>query len=448
MNYFIITYGCQMNRSDSERIAAVLEKMNYEKALKINEADLILVNMCSVRQSAVDRVYGLLPKFKKLQTTNYKLQTILTGCILKSDLKKFKNKFDFILPIKVLFYWPKFLKKAQYFYYPNPREEKFNEKFNAYYLKEKQKYSNNFSAYVPIMTGCNNFCSFCVVPYVRGPEISRPAEEILSEIKNLIKRGFKEIWLLGQNVNSYLSDKQQATSDKEVNFPKLLKMVDDIEGNFWIRFTSSHPRDFSDELINVMAKCEKVTEYLNLPVQSGDNEILKRMNRPYIIEQYKNIVKKIRKKIPEISLSTDVIVGFPGETEKQFQNTAKLFKEIRFDMAYIARYSPRAGTTAAKFKDDVPPQEKKRRWKTLTEILKEATLEKNKKYIGKEVEVLVNESRIMNNESRIFLGKTRTYKTVKVQSTINNRQLTIKPGQFAKVKIIDALPWGLRGILI
>ncbi len=442
-----------MNRSDSERIAAVLEKMNYEKASNIKEADLIVVNMCSVRQSAVDRVYGKIRDFAKLKVKNSKLKVILTGCVLKSDLKKFKNKFDFILSIKALSYWLEILRKGKYFYYPGPRDEKFNEKFNACYLKEKQKYSNNFSAYVPIMTGCNNFCSFCVVPYVRGPEISRPAEEILPEIKNLIKRGFKEIWLLGQNVNSYNSEQKTVNSKQLINFPKLLKMVNDIEGNFWIRFTSSHPKDFSDELIEIMANCKKATEYLNLPIQSGDNEILKKMNRTYTVERYKDIVKKIKKKIPEIFLSTDVIVGFPGETEKQFQNTAKIFKEIKFDMASIARYSSRPGTAAAKLKDDVPLQEKERRWKILTEILKETALEKNKKYIGRTLEVLVEA------EQRGYLrGKTRTHKTVKLQTTNYppasassagewraGKLQTNLVGQFVKVKIINALPWGLKG---
>ena len=428
--YWVITYGCQMNKSDSEKITMVLENIGHASASKISEADLIVVNMCSVRQSAVDRVYGLLPKFKKLKTKNSKLKTILTGCILKSDLEKFKKIFDYILSIKALFFWPEFLKNKKCFYYPNPRDERFNKKFDAFYLKKKPKRSNNFSAFAPIMTGCNNFCTFCVVPYVRGPEISRKAEEILSEIKNLTKRGFKEIWLLGQNVNSY--------QDSDINFPKLLRMVNDIEGNFWIRFTSSHPKDFSDELIDIMANCEKVTEYLNLPVQSGDNKILKKMNRPYTIEKYKEIIKKIRERIPNITLSTDVIVSFPGETKKQFENTAKLFKEIKFDMAYIAKYSPRFQTLAAKLKNDTSYQEKKRRWKILTEILKETALEKNKKYIGKEVEVLVN-----NKKGNFYFGKTRNYKTVKIQTTASNLV-----GQFIKVKIIDAFPWGLKGVFI
>jgi len=351
MKYHIITFGCQMNKADSEKIARVLENKGYKPASKINEADLIVVNMCSVRQSAVDRVYGLIPKFQKLQTTNYKLQTILTGCILKKDKKKLAKLFDEIVDIKDL-------------------------------IKDtKPKYSNKVSALVPIMTGCNNFCSYCVVPFTRGREVSRPPEEIICEVKKLVKHGYKEIWLLGQNVNSYGIDRRSTQIstqiNADINFAKLLRMINDIPGKFRIRFTSSHPKDFSDDLIKAMAECKKVAKYLNLPVQSGDDKILKKMNRSYTVKQYKNLVKRIRKKIPDINLSTDVIVGFPGETKKQFENTVKLFKEIKYDIAYINKYSPRSGTAAAKLKDNVSIQEKKRREKTLEKTLKQKS-QKNK----------------------------------------------------------------------
>jgi len=358
MKYHIITFGCQMNKADSEKIAAFLENKGYKSASKINEADLIVVNMCSVRQSAVDRVYGLLPKFQKLQTTNHKLQTILTGCILKKDKRKFSEHFNYILNIKDLPKWPEILNTKPYTKPSKTHDREILRVDN--YLKIQSKHSTNFSALVPIITGCNNFCSYCVVPFTRGKEISRPSEEIISEVKNLVKKGYKEIWLLGQNVNSY-----------KYNFSKLLRKINKIPGKFWIRFTSSHPKDFSDDLIKAMAECEKVAKYLNLPVQSGDDKILKAMNRPYTVKQYKNLIKKIREKIPDINLSTDVIVGFPGETKKQFENTVKLFKQIKYNIAYISKYSPRAGTAAAKLKDNVSPQEKKRREKILEKILKE-----------------------------------------------------------------------------
>jgi tRNA-2-methylthio-N6-dimethylallyladenosine synthase len=439
-----------MNISDSERIATVLEKIGFKSTQKENEADLIMVNMCSVRQSAVDRVYGVSEKLKKLKEKNKKLLTILTGCVLKKDKIKLSKKFDFILNINNLPKLPEMLGIKQTV-------------SDKDYLKIKPKYQSPFSAYIPIMTGCNNFCSYCAVPYTKGREISRPVKDILSEIENLVKKrtnpirnaisnGAREIWLVGQNVNSYQSTGKNssavaslarrslgedgAKADKIINFPKLLKMVDDIPGNFWIRFTSPHPKDFSNELIKTMAKCKKVTEYLNLPVQSGDDKILKKMNRPYTIKQYKNLVKKIRARIPDITLSTDVIVGFPSETKKQFENTVKLFKEIKYDMAYIAQYSPRPGTAAAKLEDDVKPKEKERRWKILTNILKKTALEKNKKNISKEVEVLPEEYK-----NGFLTGKSKSYKTVRFEGKEN------LIGKFIKLKIIDAFPWSLKGIL-
>ncbi len=317
-----------MNKSDSERIASILEEKGYKLTSKINEADLIVVNMCSVRQSAVDRVYGLIPKFKEL-----KAKTILTGCILKKDRPKFAKGFDQIIKFKDL-------------------------------LKYQPKRQNKLVAYVPISNGCNNFCTYCVVPFTRGPLVCKEHQEILKEVKDVVNKGFKEIWLLGQNVNDYTSP-----GDASINFPKLLKMVNDVPGGFQIRFTSPNPKNFSDELIEVMASSEKIAKFLNLPVQSGDNEILKKMRRPYTIEQYKNLVKKIRQKIPNINLSTDVIVGFPGETKEQFENTVKLFKEIKFNIAYIAKYSPRPGTAALEMPDNIPLEEKKQREKCLENLL-------------------------------------------------------------------------------
>ena len=318
-----------MNKSDSERIAADLENKGCQTASRLDEAGLIVVNMCSVRQSAVDRVYGLLPKLKKL-----KAKTVLTGCILEKDKKKFKKQFDAIWDMKN-------------------------------YFNVQPKCQTNFRAFIPISNGCNNFCSYCVVPFTRGPLICRNHQEILKEAERAVKSGLKEIWLLGQNVNDYTSP-----TDSSVNFAKLLKKVNDIPGNFWIRFISPHPKNFTDELIEVMAQSKKVLKYLNLPVQSGDDKILKKMARSYTVKQYKNLVKKIRKKIPEINLSTDVIVGFPGESKKQFENTAKLFKDIKFNLAYIAKYSPRPGTAAFQMKDNVPLKEKKTREKILREIIK------------------------------------------------------------------------------
>ena len=323
MKYNITTYGCQSNEADAERIEARLRLLGHKKAASEKEAGLIVLNCCSVRQSAMDRIWAKINKYKKKKI-------ILTGCILDADRKKLKDKVSEI--------W-------------HPDE----------YFNETPIYSNKNTGLVPIMTGCDNFCTYCAVPFTRGRERSRPAKEIIKEVKKLVKTERKEIWLLGQNVNSYRS--------KKVNFPRLLKIINGIPGNFKIRFVSPHPKDFSNEMINAIAKCDKAVKYINLPVQSGDNEVLREMNRNYTREHYIKLVEKIRKAIPEIKISTDVIVGFPGETRAQFNNTVNLFKQIGFDKAYISRYSPRTGTLAATtMKDNVSAKEKKRRWNVLNNL--------------------------------------------------------------------------------
>jgi len=311
-----------MNKSDSERIATLLEGKKYQPVKNEKQADLIVINICSIRQSAIDRVFN---KVKRLDSLKNK-KIIFTGCILEEDKKKFTRYGEII---------------------------KFTDLFK---IKSKPKHPDGF---ILIMEGCNNFCTYCVVPYTRGREYYKEKKEIISEAKKLIKNGFKKITLLGQNVNSY------------PNFPQLLDEIANLPGNFQLTFLTSHPKDFSDELIEVIAKNKKIMKYLNLPVQSGDNKVLKKMNRPYKIEQYKKLVKKIRNKVPAIKLSTDIIVGFPSETKKQFENTIKLFKEIKFNNAFISKYSPRSGTSSFRMKDDVSWEEKKQREKVLRAILKE-----------------------------------------------------------------------------
>ena len=405
-----------MNVSDSERVSAVLENIKYKKTQNINEANLIVAVMCSVRQSAVDRIYGLAKKFEEIRKSKPKLKTVLTGCILKKDKKILANAFDCVVDIKDIKKIPEILEI-----------KKINNTDN--YLNITPKYTSKFSANVPIMTGCNNFCSYCVVPYARKIENSRLAKEIINEIKHLIKNNYKEIWLLGQNVNSY--------KDGNINFPKLLKMINNISGNFWIRFTSSHPKDFNSEVIGALGMGKNITPYLNLPIQSGDDKILKLMNRHYTVKEYKNKIKELRKKIPDICLSTDIIVGFPGETKKQFENTVKLFRDIKYDMAYINKYSKRTGTAAAKLEDNVSIAEKKRREKVLTEMLRQTALEKNKKFVSKETLVLIDENRGNN-----YFGKNEYYKTVKIKS---NKNIL---GKLIKVKITEARPFILEGELI
>ena len=347
MKYYIITYGCQMNKSDSERMAAQLEGKGYQLAQQVKEADLVVLNVCSVRQSAINRVYS---KVKQIRSQKQKAKIILTGCLLEKDKKQLARQVDEIWPIVD--------------------------------LEIKPKYQSRCQVFVPIMTGCNNFCSYCVVPYARGQEYSRPAQEIIKEIKNLVNKGYQEITLLGQNVNSYQDHEGLSLRDSPcfkdcplgtvphvpLNFPNLLKTIHDIPGNFQIKFLTSHPKDMSDELIKVISQSKKISQEIHLPVQSGDNQILKKMNRGYTINHYKKLIKKIRQQIPQAKISTDIIVGFPNETEKQFQKTVNLVKEIGFKQAYVSVYSPRVGTAAAKLKDNVSSNEKKRRKRILLDI--------------------------------------------------------------------------------
>ena len=324
--YYIITYGCQMNESDSERLAAKLENKNYKSVKKIELADLIVINICSVRQSAIDRVYSKIKQLKSLKIKNLKFKIILTGCILEKDKKQFKKQVDEIWPI-----------------------------IN---FKAETKHNSLKCAYLPIMTGCNNFCSYCAVPYTRGREKSRSIDKIITEAKKLIKDNYKEITLLGQNVNSY-----------QFGFPKLLELISDITGDFQIKFMTSHPKDMSDQLIKTIAENKKISKEIHLPIQSGDNMILKKMNRGYTVGGYRKLIKKIRKAIPEAIISTDIIVGFPGETKKQFENTVKLVKEINFRQIYTARYSPRLGTKAAKLENNVPDNEKIKRKRIILDLI-------------------------------------------------------------------------------
>ncbi|MDD4358595.1 MAG: tRNA (adenosine(37)-N6)-dimethylallyltransferase MiaA [Candidatus Pacebacteria bacterium] len=414
--YFLIIFGCQMNIADAERIETVLKDLNYEKASKMEDADLIIVVACSVRQTAVDRIFGLTPKFPKL-----KAKTILTGCVLDFDEKKLEDKFDYILNIKDLNNWYKILGDQELCY---PKD----------YLNIYPKRHVNFIAHIPISSGCENFCTYCAVPYTRGPLKCRDYNEIIKEVKEAVLKGAKEIWLLGQNVNDY--------DYNGIDFPDLLKMVNDVPGNFWIRFTSPHPKNFSKKLINAMVSSRKFGPYLNLPIQSGSDTVLKRMNRPYTYEKYKKLYLDIKKAFKEkrgedIFVSTDVIIGFSGETEKEFKETEKAFRELKFDMAYINQYSTRPGTYAIlKMEDNVLKKDKRLRDKRLNEILNRQISQKNKKYVGKVLDVLV-----LEKNRGYYIGKSWDYKTVKFKS---DKDLI---GEFVKIRITKAFNFGLEGEL-
>ena len=435
MNYFIQIFGCQMNISDAQRIAGLFESRGMKETSTAETADIFVVVMCSVRQMAADRVFGLEQKFKLIRQSNPEFRSILTGCVVESDKPRFAEIFDHIFDIKTLSRWPKILHLT----HNEPREGLTFASLRRLDLRDyfviPPKQTSKFSALVPISKGCDNYCSYCVVPYTRGPLASRPVKDILAEIKLAVKNGAKEIWLLGQNVNNY--------HYKDIGFAELLRATNDVEGDFWIRFTSPHPKDFDDSAVLAMAQCSKVTPYLNLPVQSGDNRVLKAMKRPYTAARYKSLVKKIRAAFKkhrrdlekEVAISTDVIVGFCGETENQFKNTAKLFQETKYDMAYISRYSKRPGTAAAAMADDVSEQEKKRRENILNDIVKITALAHNKKWLGREVDVLVG-----SIKNSVATGKDRHYKTVKFAGGGN-----VAPGDVVKVKITKVMSFGLTG---
>ncbi len=418
--YHIITIGCQMNKSDSERLASTLEKRGLKRTDNKYRSDLVVVNTCGVRQMSEDRIYGLIPGIKK---ANRKAKIILTGCLVnrKDVRRRLKKYVDVWLPIT----------------------EMANGKLPNDYLKIIPSYKSKFSAYVPIGNGCDNFCSYCVVPYARGREVYRPAKDILAEARGLIKRGYKEIILIAQNVNSYHNPPAPLSKGgyRGLDFADLLKLVNDIKGDFWIRFITSHPKDMSDKLIKVIASSKKVCHHIHLPAQAGDDKVLRAMNRKYSVKHYVNLIKKIRRTMPDASITTDIIVGFPGETKKQFDNSAKLMKQVKFDLAYIVRYSPRPGTAAFKMADNVSQAEKKRREEKLMKILRKTALANNKKYIGKIVKVLVEGK---NKRNELF-GSTETAKAVKISNAFGNGNLV---GKFVNVKISKAQDFGLAGEII
>ncbi len=417
-----------MNQADSERVASFLEGYNYQVSDSWHEADLVILTTCGIRQTAEDRAYGLVNSIRK---ENPKAKIILTGCLSKrEDVKKrLKHQVDLFMPINELSNMMKLLDKSRKVNLLN--EDELRELSGEKYLAINPKHQNIFSAYLPIGNGCNNFCSYCVVPYARGREVYRPVKDIEKEVKILINAGYKEIVLIAQNVNSYKSG--------TINFPKLLAKLGKIKGDFWIRFSSSHPKDLSDELIQVISDNTKICNHLHLALQSGDDEILKAMNRKYSAEHFCQLIEKIRAVRPGISITTDAIVGFPGETKKQFNNTLKLFKKLDFEMAYISLYSPRPGTASWKMKDNVSLEEKKRRAKELEIILKKSALKATKTYLGQVVVVLV-EGR---NKKGYYYGKTSSFKDVQFKD--GNEDII---GTFVRVKINQVRNFSLAGELV
>lgn len=339
MKYHLVTLGCQMNQSDSERVKRVLEGMGAMWTDDEKEANIIGILACSVRQKAIDKVYSKIANWNK-RKQSHNLITFISGCILPSDKEKFLKLFDIVFAMRELPQFPQMLSQYGITTPAGLERDNLNPKEEInFFWKVKPKYNSKFEAFIPIQNGCDKFCSFCAVPYTRGREVSRPSVEIINEVKQLVDKGYKSITLLGQNVNSYGLDKK----GEEINFAQLLKDIGKIgeasSQQFWVYFTSPHPRDMGRDVIEVIAKYKCLAKQIHLPIQSGDDKVLIKMNRKHSVKKYRETIKAIRELIPQATLFTDIIVGFSGETDEQFQNTRKALKEFAYNMAYVAMYS-------------------------------------------------------------------------------------------------------------
>lgn len=389
--YHIITFGCQMNKNDSERLESILGNMGMSAVAEQEAADVIIMNSCSVRQTAEDRIYGLARKFARLKENKPNLIIAITGCMPGRDKNgKLQSKLegvDLYFPTKDMVYLPKWLSEL------NPSLRPMDDVVKDY-LALRPTYEKQFQAYVTLQTGCNHFCTYCVVPFSRGLEVNRPARDILDEVRALAANGCLEVTLLGQIVNHWQAvDRESFSADNPYqrnDFAKLLWEIEHIPGIERLHWTAPHPLYMDDEVIDALTTLKKQVNYLHLPVQSGNTILLQRMNRRHDREFYLNVIKKIKHKKPTIALGTDIIVGFSGETPEMFADTVDLYRQCEFDISYTAQYSPRSGTVADNmFVDDVPKYEKRRRWWELQEVMEEIVLRKNQVYKGKEVSVLV-----------------------------------------------------------
>lgn len=428
----MLTYGCQMNFSDAERMTGELARIGYEETEDMNEADLIMINTCAVRETAEDKVYGKIGEIKGLKRQNPNLILGITGCMAQKEGEKLIKRaphIDFVLGTNKI---QQVVATVQALENEEARHI-VDTAINEAEMPEDMAINRKtaLSAWIPIMYGCNNFCTYCIVPYVRGRERSRLPEDIIAEIKEVVAQGFKEVTLLGQNVNSYGKDHKKAT------FAELLAMVDDIEGIERVRYMTSHPKDLSDEVIEVIKNSKHICTHFHLPVQYGSDNMLKRMNRVYTVAKYKETVRKIREAIPDCSLTTDLIVGFPGETEEDFQQLMEFIAEIHYDAAYTFIYSKRSGTPAAEMPDQIDDECKHQRLNRLMELQNKISLEINQSLEGKIMEVMV-EGPSQNNEA-VWSGRTSSNKLV----LWNHGEEKI--GDLINVRITQPQTWVLKG---
>ena len=410
LQYYIWTIGCQMNKAESERLGSFFEQLGYQATATADEADIIVLNSCVVRQSAENRVINKLHALRPLKKSHPDMTLALTGCLVDSGTDRLKRNFPHI----------------DYFFKPGEHPHWLEE---AGWEQVLPRHPTP-AAYVSIIQGCNNFCSYCIVPYRRGREKSRPIDEISCEVRELVNRGAREVTLLGQNVDSYGHD----LPDKP-DLADLLNELNSIDGLLRLRFLTNHPEDMSTRLIEAVASLDKVCELINIPVQSGNNDILKLMRRDYTVEHYHRLITEIRGRIPGVALSTDVIVGFPAESEQQFMDTFNLLADLKFDTVHVAAYSPRPGTIAAReLEDNIPVAEKKRRLNMVEQLQESIATEINARLLGRTVEILVEGK----NKGK-WQGRTRSGKLVFFG---DNGDYT---GQLVNVRIEKTGPWSLQG---
>ena len=435
---YIETLGCQMNKAETERILGMLSFLGYEETERPKEADLLIINTCSIRQLSADKAYsqlGLWGKWKKIRNN---LKIGMCGCVAQQDSKKIFQRapyVDLVFGTHNLYELPELIKRIE-------NDEKVCAITETPYKTDETKYpiirKSGYNAWIPIIEGCNNFCSYCIVPYTRGRERSREPEKIILEAKNAIEKGYKEITLLGQNVDSYGKD----FKDEKITLANLLRDLNKIDGDFRIRFVTSYPTDITDDLINAVKECEKVCEYFHIPMQSGNDEILKKMNRRYNVEEYSKIVKKIRKTFENVTITSDFIAGFPGETEEQFEDTLKAIDNLELDYSNTAAYSPRERTVAAKWTDlFLSEKVKKERLARLNQKNQEACLKSNQKFLGKELRVLVED--FEEKDGKIILASRA--ENNKIVHFEGNKEIV---GTFVNVKIKEAKTWHLIGEIV
>jgi len=435
LKYFMITYGCQMNEHDSEVMAGILEEMGYRPAEQKEDADIILINTCCVRETAENKVYGLLGQLRKLKMNRPDLIVGVGGCMTQQEavVQKIKNRFpyvDLIFGTRNLPQLKELIKRASV---GQRTVVELLDRSSSVPEGLPIKRVSGVKAWVVITYGCNNFCTYCIVPYVRGRECSRHPDDIIAEVKNLAAGGYKEVTLLGQNVNSYGRD-----LPVEIDFAGLLAEVNKIEGVERIRFTTSHPRDFTTRLIDVISRGEKICEHIHLPVQAGSNHVLRMMNRGYTREDYLELIARIRKSVPGVAITTDIMVGFPGETDEDFAQTLDLVEKVRFDSAFMFVYNTRPGTPAARMPGQVEEEVKRERIKTLIEIQNGITKAINRREEGKIQRILVDGESKTNPQ--MLSGRTRTNKLVVFPGSSN------LIGKFIDVKIVRGKLTHLEGI--